>query len=108
MEDNKFTQLCVWEGTTLGKGTHHDLARFILEELGAQIKFDSVQLTLPTPGDPESGGRSDIFFYMHSEDVGKCAMLRLQYGIRWWEDVISNGGGYLYSEEFRETHPTTW
>lgn len=29
-------------------------------------------------------------------------------GIRWWEDVLGNGGAYLYTPEFLESHPKTW
>jgi hypothetical protein len=29
-------------------------------------------------------------------------------GIRWWEDVLSNGGGVLYKEEVLIKYPKTW
>jgi len=29
-------------------------------------------------------------------------------GIRWWEDVLGNGGGNLYTEEFLEKYPKGW
>lgn len=48
---------------------------------------------VPAPG---TGGRYDTFFAIHNEDVMKFAEPRFRHGIRWIEDVLLNGGGYLY------------
>jgi hypothetical protein len=29
-------------------------------------------------------------------------------GIKWWEDVLGNGNGVLYSQEVLEKYPKTW
>ena len=107
------TQLCVWQGTTLGEDTAENFVAFMKKEFDVRIKFDSVQITRPDrdrSGDriPETGGRSDIFFYVHSGDVMKFAIPRLTAGIRWWEDVLAGGGAYLYAPQFLKSHPKTW
>jgi hypothetical protein len=57
----------------------------------------------------EEGGRCDILFYIHDEDIRKFALPRLSLGIRWWEDVVKyNDGAYLYSEEILKKYPVTW
>ena len=59
--------------------------------------------------EPDTGGRNDAFFYVHSEDIGGFAIKRLQMGIRWWEDVIKyNDNSHLYTQEFLDTYPPTW
>ena len=45
---------------------------------------------------------------LHSADIGKFAVPRLKAGIRWWEDVLANGGGPLYGEEILKKYPVTW
>ncbi len=39
---------------------------------------------------PETGGRHDVFFAVHNDDVMRFAIPRLQMGIRWIEDVLEN------------------
>lgn len=113
MEDNRFTQLCVWPGTVLGDSTIQDLENFFLEEMNTRIKYHTEVETLPdldSNGNPipDTGGRNDLFFYVHSDDIGHFAVPRLRMGIRWWEDVIGNGNAHLYTPEFLEANPTTW
>jgi hypothetical protein len=38
----------------------------------------------------------------------KFAVPRLQIGIRWWEDVLGNGGGELYPEFVLAKYPKIW
>lgn len=122
-EENKFTQLCVWPSVTLSdnktgaptKSNIAELVKFFKEDLNARIKFDCEVKTLPDLdkyGDPipETGGRSDLFFYVHSDDISHFAMPRLKMGIRWWEDVIfyNDNSRHLYTPEFIEARPVTW
>lgn len=109
----KFTQLCVWYGTVVGKKEIKAFERYFKEELGFRVKYVTEVETLPDldkNGQPveETGGRNDCFFFIHSDDVGKFAVPRLSMGIRWWEDVLGNGNGYLYTKEFLEKYPKTW
>jgi hypothetical protein len=111
--ENNYTQLCVWPGTVLGDSTPKDLENFFLEEMKTRIKFHTEVKTLPDIDRgipvPDTGGRNDLFFYVHSEDIANFAIPRLRMGIRWWEDVIGyNDNSHLYSEEFLNAHPTTW
>jgi hypothetical protein len=114
---NQFTQLCVWPGTVLegeeGKISPQDFEAWMLENFGARIKYKCEVTTLPDVKNgravPDTGGRNDVFFYVHSDDIGGFAVARLQVGIRWWEDVIKyNDNSALYTEEFVNENPPTW
>ncbi len=83
-----FKQPVVWPGTLMGDGTVAEFEAFILAEFGCRAKYVGQFTTLPE-GDDE-GGREDLVFYVHSEDLGKFAVPRLAYGMRWIEDVIDN------------------
>ena len=97
------SQVCVWPGCMLGDHTPEDFEKFIAGEFkGTRAKFLEIILTNPDPGDPETGGRSDLFFSVNSDDLGKFSVPRLAYGIRWIEDVYGNNGGHLYPERVKE------
>ena len=83
--------------------------------MGVRIKFKCEVETLPDIENgkavPDTGGRNDLFFYVHEDDIPKFALPRLQMGIRWWEDVISYNrinNEHLYTDEFIEANPPTW
>ena len=109
-----YTQLLVWPGTALGDSKPEELESFFLDEMKTRIKFHSEVQTLPDIDengnpDPETGGRNDLFFYVHTDDVATFAVPRLQMGIRWWEDVVGyNDNRHLYTEEFLNANPLTW
>lgn len=110
----EYAQLCVWQGTSLGDSTPAELESFFLDEMSTRIRFHSEVQTLPDidkSGNavPDTGGRNDIFFYVHNDDVPAFSVPRLKMGIRWWEDVVGyNDNGHLYTEEFKNNHPLTW
>jgi hypothetical protein len=83
-----FKQPVVWPGTLMGEGTPAEFEAFILAEFGCRAKYHGQFTTLP--GDGGEGGREDLVFYVHSEDLGKFAVPRLAYGMRWIEDVLDN------------------
>lgn len=101
-----YKQLCVWPGTTLGDWTPEQFEQFMKEEFGVRTKF--VEEVVTNAGDGGEGGRHDLFFYVHSNDVGKFAVPRLQAGIRWWEDVVGNNSHMIYSKEIIDKYPTQW
>lgn len=111
---NPFNQLCVWPGVTLGEFSIAEFEAFMLETFGVRAQFHADVLTKPdllADGSPKpgTGGRSDLFFFVHDEDIAMFAIARLQAGIRWWEDVIVyNDNRHLYSEAFLEANPPTW
>lgn len=89
-----FSQVCVWPGTLMGDNTPEDFEKFMLENFNVRTQFLEVIFTYPDVENgkivEETGERSDIFFAIHIEDIAKFAVPRLQYGIRWIEDVLSN------------------
>ena len=108
---NQFNQLCVWPGTVVGdsKKVQEDFVKFFKDELGVTVKYETEVKTLPdTPECTETGGRNDLFFYIADDDIMKFAIPRLQMGIRWYEDVLSNGGGDIYPTEVLEKYKKTW
>ena len=112
--ENKYIQLCVWPGTILEEFEENDFERWILDEFDTRVKYHTQVKTKPDTDEngniiPDTGGRNDLFFYVHSDDVSKFAVPRLKIGIRWWEDVIVyNDNSHLYSEEFIKEHPPLW
>ena len=102
----KFNQLCVWYATVIGKENIKALEKFFLTEFGVRVKYRDEVITLPDSTGP--GGRNDAFFYIHDDDIEKFAVPRFSIGVRWWEDVISNGGAHLYPKSFLEQNPTNW
>jgi hypothetical protein len=103
-----FSQLCVWEGTVVGADEVANFEGWLQSEFGVRAKYVEEVLTLPTEGEPETGGRNDLFFRVHDEDVMKFAVPRLMVGIKWWEDVLGNGNGVLYPQEVLEKYEKTW
>ena len=108
--EGKFNQLCVLQGCLMPEGGAKELESFFKDEMGVTVKFETEVKTLPDPGDlgMKTGGRNDIFFYIADDDIMKFAVPRLQMGIRWYEDVLSNGGGKLYPTEVLEKYEKTW
>lgn len=113
-----FNQLCVWQGVVLedenGALPFSEFENWIADQFdGVRIKMMEEVKTLPdfdSYGNvkPETGNRNDLFFFVHDEDVQKFAVPRLKAGIRWWEDVLGNGGGKLYHQSILEKYPKTW
>lgn len=114
MENNNFTQLCVWQGVTLEGSSSKEFEDFFLDNFSTRIKYEMEIKTLPdldSEGNhiPNTGNRNDVFFYVHADDIMKFAVPRLSIGIRWWEDVIVyNDNTHLYPQEFLDKYPATW
>lgn len=103
-----YTQVCVWEGCLVPPEQLEQFKQFMLDELHARVQFLE---TIPTLPDVENGravegtgGRHDVFFAVHKEDVNKFAVPRLSYGIRWVEDVMNpqNHSWMLYPKRVNE------
>ena len=101
-----FEQVCVWPGTLVGADKVAEFEAFVLENLGTRIQYLEEVKTAPDYANGCSvegtGGRNDVLFAVHNEDIGKFAVPRLQYGMRWLEDVYGNGGGSLYPERIAQ------
>lgn len=85
-----FTQVVVWPGTLLGNNTPEEFEQFVLDELKTRAKLIGEFTTGPDFDDATTGGRKDLLFYVHTEDIPKFAVPRLAYGMRWLEDVLDN------------------
>ena len=104
-----YNQLCVLEGTLMPEGGAKELVEFFKDNFGVEVQFETQVKTLPdTPECTETGGRNDLLFYIADKDIPKFAVPRLSMGIRWWEDVLGNGNGKLYSSEILEKYSKTW
>lgn len=96
-----YTQICVWQATTLDGSTPIELESFFMEAFNTRIRYiDEVDTT---------AGPTDLLFYVHSDDIPHFAVPRLKAGIRWWEDVVVyNDHADRYSAELLRTFPPTW
>jgi hypothetical protein len=111
-----FNQLCVWQGINLPKEEYEDFVAFFEDSLETRVKIAEVVFTNPDLDDdgnpvPETGGRSDILFYVHDEDITGFAVKRLQLdgAPRWWEDVVSyNNHFYLYDQDVLDRYEVKW
>lgn len=115
MPKDMFNQLCVWPGCVVGDEPKkiEDFVNLMKKEFKVRVKYAEEIKTLPDPDEryvpePKSGGRNDLFFFVHDEDIQLFALPRLKVGIRWWEDVLGNGGGVIYDDEVLERYPKTW
>lgn len=87
-----YTQVCVWEGVVLDQGEINEFQDWVLKTFNTRAQYLESIVVKPN--------REDVIFAIHSDDTNKFAVPRLQYGIRWIEDVFSNGGGRLYPARF--------
>lgn len=93
-----FTQVCVWEGVRLafhGDRRVRQFEQFIAQKCkGARVQYLEEIKTSPDIragcAVKGTGGRNDVFFAVHKEDIATFALKRLQFDIRWIEDVLDN------------------
>ena len=85
---SKFNQVCCWQGTIVGDDDQDAFVDFFKEEFDVRIEYCTEFKTLA--GDDGEGGRNDVLFKIHDDDVMKFVMPKMQIGARWWEDVIDN------------------
>ena len=102
--------LTVWPGTIVEEGDEEKVMQFFDKALGIEPVIVGCVRTLPDPEHrgmekPETGGRSDFFFYVKGEDISRFAVPRFQFGMRWWEDIFFNEGQDIYPEEFLLAYP---
>lgn len=101
-----FQQVCVWPGVLVREGEEKDVTDFFLKEMSTRIQFLETIVTEPDMEDgypvEGTGGRHDILFAVHNDDVANFAVPRLKMGIRWIEDVYGNGHGDIYPDRVSE------
>lgn len=92
-----FTQVCVWPGALVGVEKIAEFEQFMKTTFGVRVKYLEEIKTKPTVEFgtivKKTGNRNDVFFSVHSADISKFAVPRLEYGIRWVEDVLNNERG---------------
>jgi len=104
----KFTQVCVWPGTIIKDAEIPDFEKFFKDEVSARVQYLETIKTLPDKNEDgtiieDTGGRSDVFFAVHDDDVMGFSIPRLQFGIRWIEDVLGNEEKYsLYPDRVKD------
>ena len=108
----KYKQLCVWPGTVVGESKIKEFEGHF-KDLGFRIKYAEEVKTKPDVEDgkvvDDSGGRNDLLFYIHDDDIGKFAVPRLSMGIRWWEDVVNyNDNSHLYTKKILDKYKIKW
>lgn len=102
--------LVVWPGTPVKDSDVEEVIQFFQNAFNIQPTLVGCVTTLPDKDDagcnvPETGGRHDFFFYINNSDMGKFALKRFQFGMRWWEDVFFNKGEDIYPPDFITAYP---
>lgn len=100
-----YDQVCVWPGTYLEEKDVEKFESFFKDAFQTRVQFLEQIETFPSTDDngndiEGTGGRTDIFFAVHNDDVLKFAVKRLELGIRWIEDVLdpSNYQSKIYPD----------
>lgn len=85
-----FSQVCIWPATIVGgKKKQKEFVKFMAENFdGVRVQYLEEIKTKKDESGP--GGRNDLFFAIHKDDVTKFAIKRIADGIRWIEDVYRN------------------
>lgn len=96
-----FSQVCVWPGTVMDDSRSEEFEQWFLDNVEVRVQYLETILTNPDKDKqglpvPETGGRQDVFFAIHNDDLMKFVLPKLQLGARWLEDVYGNKQGYLY------------
>lgn len=94
-KQENFNQVCVWQGTIIGEDRVSEFTEWCKDTFDVRVQYLEEYKTLPDVNDfgnpvEGTGGRNDVIFAIHDEDVNKFVVSRFEYGIRWIEDVISN------------------
>jgi len=93
-----FKQVCIIHGLDIidenNVDCSEDFVKFMLDKVGVRIQFLEQIATFPDidkNGEQVegTGGRHDIFFAVHNDDVGKFTLPRFQLKARWIEDVLA-------------------
>ena len=104
--NENFHQVCVWPATIVGEDNIKNFEAFFYEEVGVRIQFLEEVTTSPDIRDgmiiDGTGGRVDVLFAVHDDDVPKFAIERFTFGIRFIEDVLMNGGGSIWPIRVRD------
>jgi hypothetical protein len=93
--EKDYEQVCVFSGMTIaGEKDVNDLINFIKEEFNVRIQYLECIETGPDVNHhgksvSGTGGRHDVFFAIHKEDLGRFVIPKIQTGASWIEDVLA-------------------
>jgi len=91
-----YKQVCVIEGTYLEKDEEiKTFENWLKDVFNVEGKYLETVKTFPDKDEygndvDKTGGRQDLLFVIKNEHVGPFSVPRLQYNIRWLEDVLNN------------------
>jgi len=98
-------QKCVIQGLLIKPDEAKGFEKWFEDEWGYRIEYVTQYKTLPDTEngyDVEgTGGRSDIIFYLHKDDVLKMVVERIRVfkgDIKWWEDHFDNNHNIIPEE----------
>jgi len=111
-QEKPYTQVCMWASTLVGEENIPLFEKTMLEVYKVRVKYLEEILTYPDRDDngnnvEGTGGRSDVFFSIHEDDIQSFAIRRLSFDppIRWIEDLLATNKT-LYPESV--SNYTTW
>jgi len=114
----KYNQVCVWPATVVGEDQVEDFEQFMYDEFEVRVQYLEEIETFQDIDEygntiEYTEGRNDLFFAVHSEDLGKFAIQKLRMGIRWIEDVLDPGNyispiypDYVYDYQYIHAKPS--
>lgn len=102
-----FKQVCVWPGTILNDDQIEDFVKFFKDDFNTRVVFLETLVTGPDKDEAgntiqDTGGRHDVIFAVHNDDVMSFAIPRFSIGVKWIEDFIDNGGLQLHPARINE------
>lgn len=91
-----YEQVCVFHGMIIKSDKDiKDLTDFMKNEFNVRIQYLECIETGPDikreKPVAETGGRHDVFFAVHKEDLGRFIIPKIQVEARWIEDVLAKG-----------------
>ena len=93
LKNEGFEQVCIICGLLVEDPKEFE--EQVFERFNTRVQYLETITTKPDVDDPiNTGGRKDVFFAVHNEDVVKFAVPRLKLGIRWVEDALSELNNY--------------
>jgi|TARA_B110000495_G_scaffold46829_1_gene38854 hypothetical protein len=111
-QEKPYTQVCVWASTTVGEDNIELFEKTLLTQYNVRVKYLEEISTFPDRDDggnnvEGTGGRSDVFFSIHEDDISSFAIKRLSFDppVRWIEDMLASNKT-IYPETV--SNYTTW
>lgn len=90
--NENFTQVVVWPGTIVLPEQIDMFIGWLSYVFHTRVQYLESIITKPDFGDsgPNAGGREDVIFAVHQDDIRGFAIQRLDAGMHWVEDVLDN------------------